>query len=240
MPKDINELLKTKEKYKNAIIQKNLKSKKNTVIYVTIKNKPRVLKWFVPGLKNNFENEYNFLIKAKNKLNIPQVYEKDELNNVLILNYIMGENLCDIINNKETSFSEKERLMSLLSKWYYNFHNFTKKGNEFTIHGDSNLRNFVFTDRLWGLDFEEVRKGNPSEDISDMCASILTTNPMFTKEKFKLASILIDRYIKLAPGRITNIKNDISYSLLKRIQFRPDQEELLRKHSKKIKDRGLI
>ncbi len=238
--RDIKDLIGKSKKYKNTILQKIFKSKKNTVSYVTMKENPRVLKWYVPGLKKNMENEYKILSKAKSKLDTPIVYEKDEKNNVLIMNYIMGENLCDLINNEETTYQEKERLMILLSEWFYKLHNFFKENEKFLIHGDPSLRNFIFTDRIWGVDFEEVRYGKPVEDIAGACASILSTDPMFTKEKYKLCSVLIDNYLKLAPGRISDINNDIAYYLLEKIQWRPNQEEILRKYSKKIRKNGLI
>lgn len=237
--RDIKELTSKNKKYKNTILQKKLKSKKNTVAYVTTDKKPRVLKWFVPGLKRNMEKEYKILKKAKSELNVPTIFEKDEKNNVLVMNYIMGENLCDIINEEDTSYKEKERLMILLSEWFYNFHNFFKKDNEFLIHGDPTLRNFIFTDRIMGVDFEEARAGKPVEDIAGACASILSTDPMFTKEKHKLCSVLIDNYLNLAPGRISDINKDIAYFLLEKIQWRPEQEETLRKYSKKIRHNGI-
>jgi len=237
--KNIEELISKRKKYKNVILQKNLKSKKNTVAYVTIDKKPRVLKWFVPGLKRNMENEYRILKKAKSEINVPMIYKKDDKNNVLYMNYIMGENLCDIINDEDASYEEKETLMMLLSEWFYNFHNFFKDNDGFLIHGDPTLRNFIFTDRIWGVDFEEARSGKPVEDIAGACASILSTDPMFTKEKYKLCSIFVDNYLKLAPGRISDINKDIAYSLLEKIQWRPEQEEKLRKHSKKIRQNGI-
>ena len=109
--KKIEELVQNVKKYNDAIVQIDFKSKKNTVSYVTIKNKPRVLKWFVPGLKNNMKNEYNILKKGSSKLNIPTPFEMDEKNNVIISNYIIGENLCDIINDDNTTISEKQRLI---------------------------------------------------------------------------------------------------------------------------------
>ena len=209
--KNIEELISKRKKYKNVILQKNLKSKKNTVAYVTIDKKPRVLKWFVPGLKRNMENEYRILKKAKSEINVPMIYKKDDKNNVLYMNYIMGENLCDIINDEDASYEEKERLMMLLSEWFYNFHNFFKDNDGFLIHGDPTLRNFIFTDRIWGVDFEEARSGKPVEDIAGACASILSTDPMFTKEKYKLCNIFVDNYLKLAPGRISDILPGASF-----------------------------
>jgi len=237
--RDIKELVKNSKKYKKATIQKELDSKKNTVAYVTLKGKPRTLKWFVPGFKRQMKNEYSILKKGSSKLNIPTVYEMDETNNVLITNYIIGENLCDIINSDDTDKNEKKRLMKLLARWFYDFHKFFKKDEQFYVHGDPTLRNFILTDKVWGVDFEETRIGKTVEDLAGMCASILTTDPMFTSEKFELCNIFIGSYTELAPGRITSIKDDISYALLQKIQWRPDDEEVLRKFSKRIKEKGL-
>ena len=237
--RDIEELKQNVKKYKKIVIQNKLKSKKNTVAYVTIKNKPRVLKWFVPGFKRQMKTENGIIKKGSSKLNIPSIYEMDEKNNVLIMNYITGENLCDIINDEKTTFVEKERLMILLSEWFFLFHNFYKEGEEFHIHGDSNLRNFIFTDRIWGVDFEESRIGKVVEDIAGMCSSILSSDPMFTSEKFQLCKILIDSYTKLAPGRILNVDEELAYALLEKIQWRAEHEEKLRQYSFKIREKGL-
>ena len=185
------------------------------------------------------KNEYSILKKGSSKLNIPTVYEMDEKNNVLILSYIIGENLCDIVNREDTSKSEKQRLMKLLARWFYDFHKFFKKDGVFFIHGDPTLRNFILTDKMWGVDFEETRPGKTVEDISGVCASILTTDPMFTSEKFELCNVFIDSYTELAPGRITSINDEIAYALLQKIQWRPDEEEVLRKYSKRIREKGL-
>jgi len=238
--RNIEELTKNVKKYKKAVIQQNLDSKKNTVAYVTLKGKPRVLKWFVPGYKRQMMTEYSILKKGASKLNMPSLCEIDEENNVLVTNYIIGENLCDIINNEKTTKDEKQRLMILLAEWFFNFHNHFKTDESFRIRGDSTLRNFLMTDRIWGVDFEESRPGKTIEDIAGMCASILTTDPMFTSEKFQLCKTFIESYMKLAPGRITNINDEIAYSLLEKIQWRSDDEEIIRKYSKKIKEKELI
>ena len=237
--RNIEDLVNTTEKYKKSVVQQKLKSKKNTVAYVTIDNNPRILKWFVPGLKRQMNIEYSILKKGSTELNIPAVFEMDEKNNVLVTKYINGENLCDIINNEDINQVEKQRLMSLLADWFNDFHNFFKKDKDYTIRGDSTLRNFILTDKIWGLDFEESRIGRPVEDLGAICASILTTDPMFTKEKFTLCKILLDRYNELAPGRITNINDEIAYALLENIQLRSGDEEILRKQSKKIKQHGI-
>jgi tRNA A-37 threonylcarbamoyl transferase component Bud32 len=237
--RDIEELVKSSKKYKNAIIQQQFKSKKNSVAYLTLNTKPRVLKWFVPGKIKQLNAEIYVLKKGSSKLNIPIIHDIDRRNNVLIMNYIIGENLCDIINNKDSTFDEKQRLIVLLSKWFFKFHNHFKRNDEFLIHGDPSLRNFIFTDRIWGVDFEESRIGKPVEDIAGMCASILSTEPMFDNEKFRLCEIFIENYLTLAPGRIFDLDDEIAYALLEKIQWRPNDEEILRKYSKLIRKKGV-
>jgi tRNA A-37 threonylcarbamoyl transferase component Bud32 len=186
------------------------------------------------------KTEFKILKKGAFKLNIPTVYEKDEKNNVLQMNYINGKNLCDLINNEDIPIQEKQKLMILLAEWFFNFHKLFKKDEKYRLHGDANLRNFIFSDRLWGVDFEESRTGRNVEDIASMCASILTTDPMFTKEKIYLCKIFIDSYNKHAPISILNIDEEISYALLEKIQYRPDCEKIFRTHSKTIKENSLI
>lgn len=238
--KNIDELIQNVKKYSKAVIQEKFESKKNTVAYVTIDGKPRILKWFVPGLKTQMKIESNILKTGSSKLNLPSVYEVDEENNVIVMSYIIGENLCDLVNDKKITFSEKKRLMVLLAEWFANFHKYFKTKDQFRIRGDSTLRNFILTDRIWGVDFEESRLGKTIEDIAGMCASILTTDPMFISEKFQLCEIFIDSYTKLAPGHIVNQNDEIAYALLEKIQWRPNDEEILRRYSKLIKEKGLI
>jgi tRNA A-37 threonylcarbamoyl transferase component Bud32 len=237
--KELEELISKSEKYKNVIIQKKFDSKKNTVAYVTIDDKPRVIKWFVPGFKRQMKTEYNIIKKGSPKINIPVIHEMDEENNVIVMSYITGKNLCDIINDEKTDIEEKEKLIIVLSEWFYDFHNFFKTEEEFIIRGDTNLRNFIFSDRIWGVDFEESRAGKPVEDIAGLCSSILTTDPMFTDEKFRLCKLFIESYLKLVKGRIDNLNDEISYALLEKIQYRPDDEEILRKYCKIIREKGL-
>ena len=118
----------------------------------------------------------------------------------------------------------------MLAEWFVKFHNHFKSDDQFRIRGDPTLRNFIFTDRIWGVDFEESRFGKVIEDIAGLCSSILSTDPMFTSEKFQLCKIFIDTYVNLAPGRIVNVNDEIAYALLEKIQWRPDEEEALRKY----------
>lgn len=238
--KDIDQLLKNTERYNTAIIHKKFKSKKNTVAYITINGKPRIMKWFSPGFKRQMKTEYLILKNGSPKLHIPFLYEIDEDNNVLLMSYIIGENLCEIIHNNNTTTNEKKRLMVLLSKWFVDFHTYFKTEDQFHIRGDSILRNFIFADHIWGVDFEESRIGNPTEDIAGICSSLLSNDPMFTSEKLQLCITFIKSYEKMVKWTLSNINDEIAYALLEKIQWRSGDEKKLRKFAKKIREQGLV
>jgi tRNA A-37 threonylcarbamoyl transferase component Bud32 len=238
--REIQWLIDNVERYEKAIIQKRFPSKKNTVAYVLLNGQPRVLKWYVPGLKQNMEKEHTILKKGASSLSIPSPLEKDQENNVLILSYIPGQNICDYLNDQQTSEEEKEKCVKLLAEWFIQFHTFFKTEQGFQIRGDATLRNFIlYKDRIWGVDFEESRIGKPGEDLATFCSSILTTDPMFTEEKFRLCQTFLTTYRNSVNWILQNLNAEIAYALLERIQWRPHDEELLRKHATTIRNKGL-
>jgi tRNA A-37 threonylcarbamoyl transferase component Bud32 len=238
--RDIQELIENVEKYKTLLLQKRFESKKNTVAYVLHNGQPRILKWFVPGLKRNMEIEYSMLKKGFSHLTMPSPLEKDSENNVLVMSYIMGENVCDILNDPQKILEEKIKVVHLLADWFVNFHTFFKSEEGFRLRGDANLKNFILSrDHVWGVDFEESRIGKPSEDLATLCVSLLSTDPMFTDEKFQFCQIFLDAYRKSVQWAIEQLNAEISYALLERIQWRPNDEEILRKYATKIRNKGL-
>jgi tRNA A-37 threonylcarbamoyl transferase component Bud32 len=237
--KDIEELITNSKKYENTIIQKRFKSKKNTVCSVLLNNKPCVIKWYAPGYKKNMQNEYTILKKGHNQLNIPTIIEKDTEHNVLVLNYLRGDNLCDLLHYEKTTLDEKKRVLACLAEWYANFHHFFNTNSTYSIHGDSILRNFLYADTMYGVDFEESRVGERQEDIAGIAVSLLTTYPMFTKEKFYLCRCFISHYEKAFGEKVVLISKDISYKLLNNIQYRPDDEQLFTSFVKHIRKYGL-
>lgn len=238
--RDIQELIKSTEKYHSVLVQRGFESKKNTVAYVISNGQPRVLKWFVPGLRRNMEIEYNVLQTGFSNLSIPAPFEKDTENNVLVMSYIVGKNICEIINDIETSVEEKEQVTGQLADWFVRFHTFFKTEKEFRIRGDATLRNFILNkNQVWGVDFEESRSGKPSEDLASLCVSLLSTDPMFTDEKFRLCQKFLESYRRSVQWTVDNINTEIAYAMLERIQWRPKHEEILREYAIKIRKKGL-
>lgn len=239
--RDIQELVKNVDKYASTLVQRCFEGKKNTVAYVISKGQPRILKWFVPGLKQNMEVEYNVLKKGFSDLLIPAPFEMDSENNVLVMSYIIGKNICEILNDADTSFEEKQKVVEQLADWFVRFHTFFEKEGGFRIRGDATLRNFILSkNQIWGVDFEESRSGKPSEDLATLCVSLLSTDPMFTDEKFRLCQKFLDTYRRSVKWTVENINAEIAYAMLERIQWRPKDEEILRKYATKIRTKGLL
>ncbi|MEM4257739.1 MAG: hypothetical protein QXL17_01130 [Candidatus Thermoplasmatota archaeon] len=237
--KNINELIENDDLYQKMLVQRCFDSKKNTVCYVIFNGTPRVIKWYPPGLKKNMDTEYTILKKGAKTLNIPTVFKKDEKNIVLIQSYISGINLCDYINDPQIKLREKENTIQKLADWFVKFHDFFKTTEGYMIRGDAILRNFILKEDVWGVDFEEARLGKPIEDIARITASILSTEPMFTDEKYQLGRLLIDIYQQNSVVHLDGLNEELSYALLEISQWRPEQEELLRKYAQKIKIKGL-
>ncbi|HEC81003.1 MAG TPA: hypothetical protein ENI42_01055 [Thermoplasmatales archaeon] len=236
---DITRLIGGVKRYQNVFVQREFKSKRNTVACVVLEGKLRVLKWFAPAFKNGLLNEYQVLKQGSSSLNMPHPYEVDMENSVLILGFIDGENLCDLINNEDVSFGEKQRLMVLLADWFAGFHRFFRGNEGFRIHGDSVLRNFLFSDRIWGVDFEDSRRGKPVEDVAGVCASILSSDPMFTTEKFLLCKTFVESYVRLVDWKVEDVGEETAYKLLEKIQWRPEHEKVLKTYAEVIREQGL-
>ncbi|RLF34445.1 MAG: hypothetical protein DRN08_04655 [Thermoplasmata archaeon] len=236
---ELNFLIHNIKKYRNIVIQRRLRSKKNMVYHAFIDNKPVVLKWYTPGRSKQMKIEQNILKNGSSSLHIPVLLDKDTDNNVLIMSYIPGRNLCDVINNNNISLREKKRILILLANWFAVFHDYFKTPKRLYVRGDSILNNFIINTHVWGVDFEEFRKGNPMEDIADMCSSILSTNPMFTYEKFQLCKTFITSYPGSAEWDSKDVDKEIANMLIDRIQWRPWDEKILIKYANRIRKEGL-
>jgi tRNA A-37 threonylcarbamoyl transferase component Bud32 len=173
-----------------AIGQVNrLKSRKNIVLHLRIVSREHepvgvVAKMFVAGL---YDTELSVLNNSwKQGLVVPEVIEAQ--NGVILMSFISGETLVDIIN---ATFDP--HLIDLLAQWYYNYHSVHRQ-----IKGDPRLRNFIYHENvLYGVDFEESCSGPWMLDIAGISASLLDTNPIFDSRKKKLSWHLLDSYLSL-------------------------------------------
>ncbi|MDO8122986.1 MAG: phosphotransferase, partial [Candidatus Hermodarchaeota archaeon] len=108
--------------------------------------------------------------------------------------YIPGPNFCDLITeDPDPNYGQ------LLASWLAKYHTVFRRNDKQTlIKGDTRIRNFLYhNDHLVGVDFEESHIGPYFEDLAVACASILDTDPLFTKEKLHLCTVVIETYAPL-------------------------------------------
>ncbi|MFX1300794.1 MAG: phosphotransferase [Promethearchaeota archaeon] len=125
----------------------------------------------------------------EHQIPVPQII--GTTSDVLVLEYISGPNLCDLITeNPDPNYGQ------LLASWLAKYHTaFRRNETQILIKGDARIRNFLYHhDHLVGVDFEESHIGPYFEDLAVACASILDTDPLFTKEKLRLCNGVVETY----------------------------------------------
>jgi len=209
---------------------KRFPSKKNRVFHVKTVCGDAVLKLFVTG---NASNEFNVLKETYHlRLNVPEPYTL--FDNLLFMEYVEGLNMCDVLNDSLQAVHAVK-----LAEWFTNFHEVFRKDGVTLVKSDAILKNFLKTERgIIGLDFEFAHLGNPVEDIGEMCAHILDTNPMFTPEKYNLCRVFSETYHKLSSFSLSGLVESTAQALEAAANFRPGQRETLLKKASEIRAKG--
>lgn len=101
-------------------------------------------------------NEAKLLDKASLLINTPKVFDVNEENKSLVLEYINGKRVRDVLE----SFSKKERenICKEIGRNAAILH------NNSIIHGDLTTSNFLFTDKVYFIDFGLGFFSNKAED----------------------------------------------------------------------------
>ncbi|MTI68457.1 MAG: hypothetical protein FH753_17900 [Firmicutes bacterium] len=182
------------EKISEYEVEKVFDSKKNTVelIKATKTNGNEV--YYVHKILSNHKKMLkeiellNYLFEKG--LDVPKVYYEDEES--FLIEYIEGETLLEHITRLEKEQKEKfnyrsnNRLIYKFLNWIEEFYELVKeKTGENIILEDMNLRNFIYTDKLYGFDFEDCHVGNKERDIGRFCAFLLTYSFAFTNWKVR-------------------------------------------------------
>ena len=93
---------------------------------------------------------------------------------------------------------------------------------------------------MYGIDFEESTECDVLIDLGQMCSSLLSMRPMFTRTKFALADKLSGHYFEATgTDRVEDLSAKISEALRYYAKFRNDRDELLA-WAEKIDRDGLI
>ena len=229
-----NQTLSSLLEGRDFLLVKKFPSRKNNVVLVDLRAKIVVVKLFSEPFAENAKREYDILKMAYHKgLNVPEPYCLGE--NAIFMEYLDGENLCDLINDVP-----KEEYAIEIARWFSQFHHAFQSEGKALLKSDSILRNFIYRDKLWAVDFEEAYFGDPARDIGEVCASILDTSPMFTSTKFALCYRLIDSYEEFSGLKIKDrINRLISASLRESARRRPEERGYLVAKAKAIEEEGL-
>jgi tRNA A-37 threonylcarbamoyl transferase component Bud32 len=218
----------------NIQMKKEFKSKTNTVALISIDNTLQIVKYFNKSNQKGLEQEIHLLRIIPFSFQIPQMYMINRENNLVIMEYIKGQNLCDALHDMSISQEKKEQYIHSLATWFAKFHQITKKNDDVLIKGDAHIRNFIVSDdKIFGVDFEESQIGNPTEDIVECCVSILFTDPFCTDEKFIWCNDFIKTYNELVPWSLINLDSYFHKTIEKVITRRNNSNKLWNDYLKK-------
>lgn len=208
-------------------IKKEYHSKKNTVVLILNDKDSFIVKVFHPSNRKSMQRETQILSVLPSNINHPMIYQIDYENNLVKMEYINGENLCDFLHNTKISIDRKNKVIDQLARWFASFHQLYKSNKTVLLKGDAHIRNFIVSnEQIFGVDFEESKNGKTSIDIADCCASILLTSPIFTDEKLNWCKQLITIYQNSVPWVLDDIEQELDNSLKNVINRRNNPKEL--------------
>lgn len=161
-------------------------SRRNRVWVVETDVRPVVVK---RSLSGKIENEFETLVLAR-KAGLPVPYPLLKEEDYLVLEYIPGES-CEILINHMFS----SEAVDGIGRWLAEFHRCLGDDSKSRIVGDAIPSNFILNDGLtYGLDLEDSGPGDPLDDLGEMVAMILASEPFFTPIKFDLCLRMIKSY----------------------------------------------
>jgi hypothetical protein len=168
-------------------------SRQNELILLPDTVPPSVIKKFT--LHEHYEIEKrNWLVLNKAGIRVPELLEDDK-ESCLLYSYVPGETLLEVLEQSEEccDLLRAEEVLTRLFLWLKEC--YTALRQEYRVNmilDDIHLRNFIYcTDgSICGVDFEDVRTGEPIEDVGQLCAFVLMYSPAFTEYKFELCRII--------------------------------------------------
>ena len=151
----------------------------------------------------------------------------------IVMEPIEGESVAEVFDGlfshssgADLSEAQKE-LADNLAKWMSSFH----IAFDFRLaRGDAILKNFIVTPSgVAGLDFEEASPTDTLNDLGQLCASALMTDPVFTAVKNSFAGHLASCYwTRSGQNRADELAAAVSAAIRHYAPFRSNGSELLR------------
>jgi hypothetical protein len=172
-------------------------SRRNRVWVVETDVRPVVVK---RSLSGKCGNEFEVVIQAKSAgLNVP--YPLFMEGDYLVFEYLQGET-CDMLINHMFSSQAAEGM----GEWLASFHGILGNGSTCKVMNDAVLTNFILSDqKIFGVDLEDAGPGNPLDDVGQLSAAILGSEPFFTPVKFDLCLRMLQSYERTACVDVVDI-----------------------------------
>ena len=161
-------------------------SRVNRVWIVETDVHPVVVKRFLSG---KCGKEFESLVLARNAgMTVP--YPLASHGDYLVMEYLSGDG-CEILMNKMFSSQAAEGI----GTWLATFHKRLSTDLGTRVRGDAVLSNCLVSEgAVYGIDLEDSAIGDPMDDIGQMGASILGSEPYFTPIKFDLCKRMLRAY----------------------------------------------
>lgn len=183
---------------------KTFSSKRNDVILAQpcLEDRPLVVVKKFDENVSGFLTEQKVVTLLQNKnIRTPKIINAK--NQTLVYEYIDGDIVLDFIENLENTnnWDPIYRIFDSLCLWLANCYQALEESyQKEMILRDIHLRNFIFKDEIYGVDFECVTEGSVEEDIARLAIFTATYSPACTPAKYALAGFLCEKsleYIKL-------------------------------------------
>lgn len=201
-------------------------SKKNRVYLVDADGKRLILKLFT---SDRCANEFRVLRQAYD-IGIPVPRPVEMRDRAILMEYVVGKTVNEIVETEK-----RYDLVLGVASWLARFHRaLIDEEGKVLLKSDAIFKNFIVADRIYGIDFELSRPGNPEEDVGEAISFLLDTYPMFTDDKIRIAHSFIKTYEAESGIKLNDIEDSIAKSLIEAASFRPGQRELLLKKAKDL------
>jgi len=206
---------------------KRLASRKNEVHLLRTSGGNAVLKVFD---SDRWERERSTLLLCRSRgILVPESLLAGE--GFILMGYLDGPDLRDLINDTLDPAYPR-----MLAEWLATFHLAFENEEGILVRSDAKLQNFILTeDGVAGLDFELAHLGDPLEDLGEVCAHILNTDPMFVEEKYTLCHEFLQRYIWVSGRSVRGITGWVVWAMEEAARFRPGQRERLLSEIERLK-----
>jgi len=207
-------------------------SKKNRVFRSSVCGREYFVKVFRDEWKERARTEFGVLSECREK-GIPAPLPVAVFEGAVVMEPLEGRSVAEIFDEMFShslgpDISDAQRdLADNLAKWLSSFH----VAFDFRLaRGDAILKNFVITPSgVCGLDFEEVAPSDTLNDLGQLCASALMTDPVFTASKNSFARYLASCYwAHSGRNRADELATAVSTAIRYYAPFRSNGSELMR------------